>query len=178
MVSSIVEVVINLITEFANELFGNPNVQAHNKWIILGVVFIFIELIHRSWMIIWFTLGALAAMIIAFFLPDENLMQIGAFFLTTVVSLGIFLVVRPKPPVPDDPHIRKGRKVICVKTLDNDIHGVGAVKIDGIEYRAKLTKGSEPVKESQWLILEGWDDKDNLIVSVRPMVEEKATEEV
>ena len=173
-----VEIVISFISKFADDLFGSPDVQAYVKWIILGGVFILIELLHRSWMIIWFTLGALAATIVAFFLPNESMIQIGTFFLVTVVSLGLFVFLKPPAAVPDDTQVKSGRKVICTKNINNDLHSIGAIMIDGVEFRARLTDDSKPAKKGQWLILEGWGDRDNLIVSVRPMAEELATEEV
>ncbi len=173
-----IEIVISLISKFADELFGNSDLPAHYKWIILGGLFMFIELIHRSWMIIWFTIGALAATIVALFLPSENLIQIGTFFLVTGVSFGLYIILKPPTDLPDDPQIKEGRKVLCTNAIDSDIHSVGLIRIDGVEYKARLTDDSEPVKEGQWLRIKGWDDKDNLIVLVQPLVKDRVTEEV
>lgn len=161
------ELVIKWTADLANAIFGTEILPFWLKWVILGGVFIFIELLHRSWMIIWFTMGALAAAITAIFLPQAQLVQIGVFFAVTTASLSVYFIFRPPEPAPGDPHIRPGRKVICVQPIGNGQKTVGVVKIDGIEYKARLASGSSPVKKDEWVILEGWDEVDELTVSVR-----------
>lgn len=151
----------------ANAIFGTEILPFWLKWVILGGVFVAIELIHRSWMIIWFTIGAVAAALTAVLMPEAQLFQIGVFFAVTATSLVAYLLLRPPEPEPTDPHIRRGRQVICLKPIGNGSISVGAVQIDGIEYKARLAEGSDPVKKDEWVILEGWDEPDELTVSVR-----------
>lgn len=171
------ELIINWFSGFANELFGNSVLPAALRWIILAFIFLFVELIHRSWMIIWFTLGSLAAMVVALLLPNDNLIQIGIFFGVTAVSLGSYLYLKPPATKPSDTQIRSGRKVMCVKTIENGFQSVGSVRIDGVDYRARLTNGSDPVKKGEWVVLVGWDDRDNLTVAVRALIDRDALEE-
>lgn len=161
------ELIIKWVADAANAIFGTDILPFWLKWVILGGVFIAIELIHRSWMIVWFTIGATAAAITAVLMPEAQLLQIGVFFSVTAASLIAFLLLRSPEAEPSDPHIRRGRQVVCLKPIGNGSNPVGAVRIDGIEYKARLAEGSSPVKKDEWVILEGWDEPDELTVSVR-----------
>ena len=88
------EFLIAQLTELFDSFFGNEVVPGIVKWGAIAVALLFVELLHRAWMIVWFSLGALSAGIVSIFVPDSLVIQFGIFFVVSAGSLATFVYHR------------------------------------------------------------------------------------
>ena len=114
-------------------------------WLILIVVFIWVEAETVSVVSLWFALGALAALIAAWAGGGLGL-QIGVFVL---VSAALLLLLRPVAKRYFTPKLEKtnidaviGATGMVIKTVDNDL-SEGQVKLGGMEWSARSTTGEQ-----------------------------------
>ncbi len=111
------------------------------QWLMLAGLFFFIELIHASWVVLWFGFGALAAVLVALIFPDAIPYQIGIFFLVSLllvvfarsIALTLFF---PKGKVEKFDPGPIGKEVVCLEEIDNH-NSKGAVRLYGIPWNAR-----------------------------------------
>ncbi len=164
------DLLIAQLTELFDSFFGNEALPGIVKWGAIAVALLFVELLHRAWMVLWFSLGALSAGIASIFFPDDLIVQFGVFFAVSAVSLAAFVYYRHhdekrKPP---DSIIQAGRKVRCTAEINGT--GEGLVLVDGISYKARLEIPGLSVKLDEWVEVCGFD-ADELTALVKPIEE-------
>ena len=120
-------------------------------WLILAGIFVIGEVLTSGFLIFWFSLGSLIAMVVSFFIPDV-IVQTTVFLISSVV-----LILATKPLVKKFANIDTvktnaqsiiGKKGLVTKDI-NSIKATGQVKIDGELWSAvglndmDISKGTE-----------------------------------
>ncbi|MBR4110987.1 MAG: NfeD family protein [Clostridia bacterium] len=125
--------------------------EIYYGWLILAGVLIVLEIFTEGFLICWFGIGALIAMITSFFAPENYLLQIIVF---TVVSIILVLFTRKfakkvaPNDVPSNVYTILGKKAIVTTEIDNAT-GKGQIKVDGDIWSAKSESGEKiPVDSS------------------------------
>lgn len=162
------EIVINEIVGVFAGLLDNPALPMASNWLIIGMIILFVELIHRAWLIIWFALGAIAAAITATFLPSNLFVQIGVFAGASISSLAIFVYYhqiqeKARQPVSVLP---LGRKVRCIEKIN--IKGYGWITLDGVSYKARIENNGSLINSDDWVKITGFDS-DEITAIVEPI---------
>ena len=102
-------------------------------WLILAGIFVIGEVLTSGFLIFWFSLGSLIAMVVSFFIPDV-IVQTTVFLISSVI-----LILATKPLVKKFANIDTvktnaqsiiGKKGLVTKDI-NSIKATGQVKIDG-----------------------------------------------
>lgn len=102
-------------------------------WLILAGIFVIGEVITSGFLIFWFSLGSLIAMVVSFFVPDI-IVQTTVFLISSVI-----LILATKPLVKKFANIDTiktnaqsiiGKKGLVTKEI-NSIKATGQVKIEG-----------------------------------------------
>ncbi|MCR5186136.1 MAG: NfeD family protein [Clostridia bacterium] len=114
-------------------------------WLVLSGIFLIIEIINVSFLIFWFSLGALLAMIVSFFI-DNVFIQAAVFLVSSTILL---FATRPvvNKILPKDSFIRtnsasaEGKIGLVIKKIDS-ISGSGQIKIGTEVWSAKSEDGS------------------------------------
>ena len=113
-------------------------------WLILLIVFIFVEAATVGMVSLWFAAGALAALVAAM-LGAKIGLQILLFFL---VSGGLLVALRPWIKKYFNPKRTRtnvdaviGTQCLVVADIDN-IRAQGQVRLNGVEWSARSTDGS------------------------------------
>ena len=118
-------------------------------WIALIMAFLVIEAVTVQLVTIWFTVGAIGALI-ANVLHTEIWVQVLVFVAVSAITL---LLTRPfvkrfteqhKVPTNADRYI--GKQAVVVEPIDN-IHAKGAVTVGGLEWTARTKDGSNIEKD-------------------------------
>ncbi|MEE0980730.1 MAG: NfeD family protein [Acutalibacteraceae bacterium] len=118
-------------------------------WIALIVAFLVIEAVTVQLVTIWFTVGAIGALI-ANVMHTEIWVQVLVFVAVSAITL---LLTRPfvkrfteqhKVPTNADRYI--GKQAVVVEPIDN-IHAKGAVTVGGLEWTARTKDGSNIEKD-------------------------------
>ena len=114
-------------------------------WLILLAVFLVVEAITAGLTTIWFAGGCLVAFILSLFhvsLPIQILVFLAVsvvlFIWTRPVAVRYFNKERTKTNVESI----FGKTALVVKTIDN-VHFVGTVELDGMEWTARAAKEEE-----------------------------------
>lgn len=164
-----VEVFIKALTDVFRDLFESPFLPLAATWLLIAAILLLVELVHRAWMVVWFSVGAVAAAVVALFFPEAKAIQITVFFAVTAVSLGVFVLYRhrqnqdeqlPAPVLP-------GNKVLVKETISREAN-TGVIIDHGVIYKARLEDGGPPIQQGQ--TVEAVDFKKNeLVVIVKPL---------
>ena len=102
-------------------------------WLILAGIFVIGEVLTSGFLIFWFSLGSLIAMVVSFFIPDV-IVQTTVFLISSVI-----LILATKPLAKKFANIDTvktnaqsiiGKKGLVTKDI-NSIKATGQVKIDG-----------------------------------------------
>lgn len=115
-------------------------------WLILAGFLLILEFFTEGFLICWFGVGALAAMVVSFFATESYLLQTITFF---VVSLILVLCTR-KFAKKVEPHINNssnvysilGKEALVTAEIDN-VAGKGQIKVDGDVWSAKSESGEK-----------------------------------
>jgi len=113
-------------------------------WLILLVGGIGLELVSQQLFSIWFSVGALGA-IVSYFLGAPPWLQVLVFLVVTAASLAATrpLVQKIKPrsePTNADRYV--GQQAVVIEKIDN-VKGTGAIKVMGQTWTARTKDGSE-----------------------------------
>lgn len=107
-------------------------------WLVLTVVFIIVEAETMHLVSIWFALGAIAAMILSFFLPQQIYLQISVFIVVSVLVLLFFRGFAKKKlkvgSVKTNVSALIGRHVKVTQRIEP--YNFGEVKVDGTLWTA------------------------------------------
>ena len=125
-------------------------------WIGLAVAFILLEALSAQLTSVWFALGAVAALILTVCGVESIAVQSVVF---VGVSLLALLLTRPlvkrllskkvQPTNADRSVVEKG---VVTEAIDN-LNGVGAVKVHGIEWTARSENGDEILSVGQEVLV-------------------------
>lgn len=140
-------------------------------WLILFIVFLVVELVTAGALVsIWFCVGALVALAVAYFG--------GAFWLQmtlfVVVSIGLLLGTKPFLKKYMDPKISatnadrilKNRGI--VEEEINNLAGLGAVKIDGKSWTARNVDGEAIIPVGAEVEVVGIEGVKAMVKMVKP----------
>ena len=120
-------------------------------WLILAGIFLIGEVLTSGFLIFWFSLGSLIAMIVSLFIPNVTV-QTAIFLISSVI-----LILATKPLIKKFANTKTvktnaqaiiGKKVLVTKDI-NSIKATGQVKIDGELWSAigkddmEISKGTE-----------------------------------
>ena len=120
-------------------------------WLIIAGLFFVGEIATVGFLIFWFGIGALIAMIVSFF-TSNIIIQTTIFVISSTI-----LIFAPKPFVKKFADVKRtntnvysiiGKKALVIKTID-PIHSVGQIKINGEVWTAEsennqvIDEGSE-----------------------------------
>lgn len=119
-------------------------------WLILAGIFLIIEIISVGFLVFWFSIGALIAMVASFFIPN-TIVQITIFVVSSTVLL---FATKPfvKKILPGDVKTNSYSiigKIGKVTTDIEPVEGKGQIKISGETWSAKsaddtfIAKGTE-----------------------------------
>ncbi len=101
-------------------------------WAIFALIILLVELVHFSWIIIWFALGAVAASILSYFYPENILLQVELFLFVSIVSLALLrpltVFVLKSATIRTNVGRIIGKEEVCVEKIDN-ARSTGAVKL-------------------------------------------------
>ena len=109
-------------------------------WAALIIVFLIVEAATAGLASIWFAIGALAALILAFIAPETVIWQVVLFIVVSVVTLVLTLPMSKKyvngrtKPTNADRVI--GKTATVTKRIDN-IAGAGEISVDGRLWSAR-----------------------------------------
>ncbi|HNW47676.1 MAG TPA: NfeD family protein [Thermotogota bacterium] len=115
-------------------------------WLILGVLFLIAEIFTPSFFIMWFGIGAFAAMLVAFLFENSVLYQSIAFILVSLIlvlftrKLAQKMSGKPSRLIVQDEMI--GRIGVVTETITAD-GGKGFVRIDKEIWRARSRSEQE-----------------------------------
>lgn len=127
-------------------------------WLVLFVVFLVAELVTAGALVsIWFCVGALVALVAAYF-GAAFWLQMTLFF---VVSVGLLLVTKPflkkhldpKTMATNADRILQNRGI--VEEEINNLKGQGAVKVDGKSWTARNIDGEAVIPVNTEVIVVG-----------------------
>jgi len=124
-------------------------------WLILSGIFLVIEIINVGFLLFWFSVGALVAMIVSFFV-DNIAIQSAVFLIVSTV-----LLFATKPLVnrilPKEPKIKTnsfslegktGKVTIDIKPAE----GTGQIKVDGEVWSAKSDNNTYIPKDTEVIV--------------------------
>lgn len=124
-------------------------------WLILSGIFLIIEILNVSFLIFWFSVGALVAMISSFFI--NNIIVQSVIFL--IVSTLLLFVTKPfvNKILPKDNFIKTNSNSIEGKIgkviLDIEpVEGKGQVKISGETWSAKSADDTYISKDTEIIV--------------------------
>lgn len=126
-------------------------------WLIVAGICFVLEIVTVGFFIFWFGIGALFAMLSSFMFPDNIVLQVTVFIVSSVI-----LLLLTKPLV--DKFTKKDKKIetnafsiIGKKGLvTQDINptiGIGQIKVSGEVWSAKTLDGSNLEKGSEITII-------------------------
>ena len=115
-------------------------------WLILAGFFLILEFATEGFLICWFGIGALAAMIISFIWPEAMLAQIIVFGIVSAI-LVLFTrkfskKVEPKISNTSNVYSILNKEAVVTTEIDN-VLGKGQIKIDGDIWSAKSENGEK-----------------------------------
>lgn len=125
-------------------------------WLIIAGLFFVGEIATVGFLIFWFGIGALIAMIVSFF-TSNIIIQTTIFVISSTI-----LIFATKPFVKKFADVKKtntnvysiiGKKALVIKTID-PIHSVGQIKINGEVWTAESENNQVIYEGSEFEILE------------------------
>ena len=138
-------------------------------WLILAGIFLIIEIINLGFLIFWFSMGAIIAMIASFFI-DNVVIQASIFLISSTI-----LLFATKPLVnkvlPKDSFIKTNSASLEGKigkvTSDIDpIESTGQIKVNGETWSAKSSDNTYIKKDTEVIV----EKIEGVKVIVKPLV--------
>lgn len=129
--------------------------EIYYGWLILACILIVLEIFTEGFLICWFGVGSLAAMITSFFAPENYTLQIVVFAATSIlfVLLSRKFVKKVAPNnIPSNVYTILGKKAVVIAEIDNTT-GKGQIKVDGDVWSAKSESGEKIAVDSTVEIL-------------------------
>ena len=124
-------------------------------WLVLSGIFLVIEIINVGFLMFWFSVGSIAALVVSLF-TDNIVIQSAVFIVTSTI-----LLFATKPFVnkilPKEPKIKTnsfslegktGKVTIEIKPDD----GIGQIKVDGEVWSAKSDDGTYIPKDTEIIV--------------------------
>lgn len=115
-------------------------------WLILAGFFLILEIATEGFLIFWFGIGALIAMIISFIWPEAMLTQIIVFGIASAILVlctrKFSKKVEPKTSNTSNVYSILNKEALVTTEIDN-ILGKGQIKIDGDIWSAKSENGEK-----------------------------------
>ena len=140
-------------------------------WLILSGIFLLIEIFNVSFLIFWFSLGALVAMVVSFII-DSVIIQAAIFL---VVSTVLLFITKPfvNKILPKDSFIKTnsssiegkiGKVIVDIEPVE----GKGQVKISGETWSAKSADDTYISKDTEVIV----EKIEGVKAIVKPLVKE------
>lgn len=124
-------------------------------WLIIAILFFILEMMGPGFLLFWFGVGALIAMVVSFFV-DSLVVQIGVF---TISSIALLFCTRPfaNKFAKTDTTVTNaksiiGKKGIVTKEI-NFLKGCGQIKINGELWSAQSSKENNIEEGAQVTVL-------------------------
>ncbi len=122
-------------------------------WVIVAIVFLLIELAHYTFIIFWFTIGALVAAVVSVFTNSLNVQIVVFLAVSTVLAIfagpilrSIFFSRTRGPNTNIDNLV--GRVEVCIEDIDN-IALSGKVKVFGSTWQALSNKDEIKIRTGE-----------------------------
>lgn len=120
-------------------------------WIVIGVIFLIIEITAPAFFYMWFGIGAFVAAVSAVWL--NFLWQLSIFLVSSAVLLALtrpFARKIQKYESPKKIHLEDivGKEAVVVETIDNTA-GKGIVKVNGDMWRAFSSDDSQVIEKGE-----------------------------
>ena len=123
-------------------------------WIIIGIVVIILDVITSSFLFVWFSVGALAAMIASLMGASFGI-QIIIFLVVSIITISIgypwarkkFKSTITRTPLMEEEYIGK------ILKAEEDIEEIGKAKLGGVYWRV-INKGKAIKKGENFKIIE------------------------
>ena len=140
-----------------------------NIWLILAGIFLIIEIISVGFLVFWFSIGALIAMVASFFIPN-TIAQTAIFVISSTILL---FATKPlvKKILPGDVKTNSFSIIgkIAKVTIDIEpVEGKGQVKIGAEAWSAKSVDDTFIAKDTEVEILE----IDGVKAIVKPLIKD------
>lgn len=125
-------------------------------WLIIAGVLMIAEIATMGFLIFWFGLGALCAMIVSFF-TDNLIIQTTVFVISSTLFIFLTRPIAKKLSKKDKDVVTNvyaiaGKKGIVLKDI-NPTLGTGQIKVEGQVWSAKCEEGTIIEKDTEVLIL-------------------------
>lgn len=148
-------------------------------WTILAMVFFMLEMIKPKWVLFWFAIGSIAAIITSIVIPQleiANQIAMDIFYFDIIVFFGVSLILvivaRPimkwmfrKESKPMHIEAAIGREEICIEDIDNS-RKKGAIRLFGTPWNARTPQDDIKVSEGDKVRIL---DIDGLCLIVEPI---------
>ncbi len=123
-------------------------------WIVIGVVFLILEMITPAFFYMWFGIGAFIAAISALWL--DFYWQLSIFLLSSAVLLAFTRPLARKIQKSESPrkiHLEEiiGKEALVIQEIDNEA-GRGLVKVDGDVWRA-ISEDGEKIEKGEKVVI-------------------------
>ena len=124
-------------------------------WLILAGFFLIIEIITTGFLVFWFTIGALVAMVVSFFI--SNIIAQTTIFL--IASVILLFVTRPfvtkmtqkDETIKTNVYSIEGKVAKVIQDID-PIEGLGQIKVNGEVWSAKSYNNTFISKDTEVVI--------------------------
>lgn len=125
-------------------------------WLIICIAAAGLELATFAMVSIWFCIGALFAMVLAFLGATETV-QIAVFVIVSLISLAVFRIKGQKETdrlsTPTNADRVIGREGLVLKPID-DVKEEGLISVDGMEWSARSSDGRERIDAGETVVVE------------------------
>ncbi len=123
-------------------------------WIVIGVVFLILEMITPAFFYMWFGIGAFIAAISALWL--DFYWQLSIFLLSSAALLALTRPLARKIQKSESPrkiHLEEiiGKEALVIQEIDNEA-GRGLVKVDGDVWRA-ISEDGEKIEKGEKVVI-------------------------
>lgn len=121
-------------------------------WLILAGIFFVLEIMTTGFLVFWFGIGSLFAMLISLF-TDNILIQTSVFIVSSTI---LILLTKPlvnkffgnKKSIPTNVYTIIGKDALVIEEI-NSLNGTGQIKVDGEIWSAKSTDEITILKDSK-----------------------------
>lgn len=128
-----------------------------SMWLIIAGFCFILEIVTVGFFIFWFGIGALLAMITSFIFPDNIIMQVSVFVISSILLLLLTKpiankIAKKEKSVATNAFSIIGKKGIVTQDINPTI-GIGQIKVSGEVWSAKTEDGSNLEKGSEITII-------------------------
>lgn len=128
-----------------------------SMWLIIAGFCFILEIVTVGFFIFWFGIGALLAMLTSFLFPDNIIMQVSVFVISSVLLLLLTKplankIAKKDKTITTNAYSIIGKKGIVTQDINPTI-GIGQIKVSGEVWSAKTEDGTNLEKGSEISII-------------------------